>query len=151
MTRKVAGVDMTDARQAAEVGATMAAAGKAAGSAAIKYTAVGLLFSAIASASVVMAMTMPKSRGDFFASMLSTVMASVCGGAYVSVKCGFLAALLAAQTDYEAAFSLGIIIGIAFLCGLPAWAIVRGLFVWTERRKTSGLDAMIADVRDAIK
>jgi hypothetical protein len=75
----------------------------------------------------------------------------MCGGAYVATKFGMVDALLLAQTDIGKMFALSAIVGVAFVCGLPAWAIVRGLFVWTESRKNKGIDQLIHDAKEAIK
>lgn len=142
---------MNEARHAAEMGAAAYGAGKAGAGTALKYTFGGLLFAAVSSACVVMSVTLPKTRGDFFASIMSTVFSSMCGGAYVATKFGMVDALLCAETDIGKMFALGAIVGVAFVCGLPAWALVRGLFVWTESRKNKGLDQIIHDAREAIR
>lgn len=143
-TNKGMAVDMNDAQNVAQAAAGAAAGGKMVSA---KMLIFGLVFSAISSTSVMMALTMPTKRGDFFASIMATVFSSICGGAYVAVKTGMIDDLLAATTEQQVMFALAPIIGIAFVCGLPAWAIVRGLFVWTEARKNKGIDVLVDDVR----
>jgi len=143
---------MNEARQAAELGAAAYGASKAGGAgAAVKYSLCGLILAAVSSASVVMSVTMPQNPRDFFASIMSTVISSMCGGAYVATKFGMLETLESAPNETARMFALAAIVGISFVCGLPAWAFVRGLFVWTESRKNKGIDVLIHDAKEAIK
>jgi hypothetical protein len=73
---------MNDAQNLAGVAASSSGLGKAFAASSAKYAAGGLLIGTVSAVSVFMAVTMPKTKGDFFASIMSTVMASMCGGAY---------------------------------------------------------------------
>jgi hypothetical protein len=141
---------MNDAQNLAGVAASSSGLGKAFAASSAKYAAGGLLIGTVSAVSVFMAVTMPKTKGDFFASILSTVMASMCGGAYASVKFGLLADVLNAATEAEAILAMGGVIGISFICGLPAWAVVRAIFIWTEARKNNGIDELLRDAKNIV-
>ncbi|AJG19090.1 hypothetical protein RR42_m1693 [Cupriavidus basilensis] len=42
------------------------------------------------------------------------------------------------------------LIGLAFACGLPAWAVVRWTFNFIEKREGKDLGEVAQDVRDAV-
>ena len=42
-------------------------------------------------------------------------------------------------------------LGIVFACGLPAWALVRALFTYLERRKDKDLSELAAELRRQLK
>lgn len=90
---------------------------------------------------VVMLMTLPKTGREFATALISTVVSSICGGAGV-VRWFELSSW--AHDD------LGLIalLGLAFVCGLPAWIVVRALFNWSEARKTEGLPELVHELRE---
>lgn len=94
---------------------------------------------AILAAVVVMAMTLPKSPREFAVALISTLVGSIGGGA-------FLVRWL--EISHWAGDDTGMIAlgGVVFLCGLPAWLIVRSLFAWSEAKK----DRPITEVIDAV-
>jgi len=116
-------VDMNEATQAAQVAGAAVGAGKAGSIAAAKYLTVSLILGAIGCASVVMAATAPKGNRNLFVCIMSTAIASICGGCYVAIKYGFANdIMLAVLANNIMALSSTFItvIGISFICGLPA-------------------------------
>lgn len=93
---------------------------------------------------VVMAMTRPKTDREWTVGLTSTLVGSIGGGAYAIIKLGFLSSITAAQDDLALFFNLCAIIGFVFSCGLPAWAIVRLVFVWIGRQDAKGADIVSA-------
>ncbi|WP_375198953.1 hypothetical protein [Cupriavidus metallidurans] len=120
------------------VGVAGAAAFKAVGGpAAVAAGASGL------AAIVVMIMMKPRSTAEWAVALISTVVGSVTGGAAVVQYFG----LQAWTHEY---IGLVALFGLVFSCGLPAWAIVRWLFNWIEKRKDKDLAEVVDDVRDAV-
>src|SRR5690606_34596694 len=70
---------------------------------------------------VVMCMTRPRTDSEWTASLISTVMSGICGGAAVIMHFG----LLHWADSYVGLVAMG---GLIFSCSLPGWAIVRWLF-----------------------
>jgi hypothetical protein len=138
-------VDVNDAHNAAQGAASVMGAGTAA----IKHTAIaaggGLTLGAI----IVMALTMPSRKSDFFAALISTVVSSLAGGSYAVTYFGMLNEVLIAPTPLHLYIALAQVGGMFFVCGLPGWVIVRGAFVFSEARKNKGLDVLISDAKRA--
>ncbi len=103
-------------------------------------TAIGAGLAAL----VVMCMTTPRSPKEWAVGLTSTVMGSVCGGAAVVQHFS----LHDWARDYVGMVAL---IGIVFACGLPAWAVVRWLFNFIEKRKAAGLDEVVQDVKKGLQ
>ncbi|MNT32831.1 hypothetical protein [Cupriavidus necator] len=122
----------------AAAGAAGAAAFKAfGGPAAVAAGASGL------AALVVMMMMTPRSPKEWAVGLISTVVSSVAGGAFVVQKFE----LQAWTHEY---IGLVALFGVVFACGLPGWAIVRWLFNFIEKRKDASLDDVVADVRKGL-
>lgn len=122
----------------AAAGAAGAAAFKAMGGAAgIAAGASGL------AAFVVMLLMRPRTRGEWAASLICTVVSSIAGGAAVVQYFG----LEAWTQNY---IGLVALFGLVFSCGLPGWAVVRWLFNFIERRKAWDLADVVGDVRDVL-
>ena len=90
---------------------------------------------------VVMLMTLPRTGREFVVALISTVVSSVCGGAF-TVR--WLEIAHWAQDDVGM-LGLG---GVIFVCGLPAWVVVRALFRWAEARRDAELPQLLREVRD---
>ena len=93
---------------------------------------------------VVMAMTLPKTIREFFVALISTVISSLCGGAFVIrwLEVGHW------SNDDLGMIALG---GVVFVCGLPAWVLVRAWFKWTETRRDKDLGQLIQDMAELRK
>ncbi|MBX9754801.1 MAG: hypothetical protein K2X80_08610 [Pseudomonadaceae bacterium] len=100
-------------------------------------------FVAVLAAIVVMAMTLPKTVREFGVSLICTVMGSICGGAGVVSYLGI-------GSWANDGFGLMALLGISFVCGLPAWLIIRTGFIYAELRKNMSLLDVIAELRSAI-
>lgn len=99
-------------------------------------TAIGAGLAAL----VVMCMTTPRSPREWAVGLISTVMGSVCGGAAVVQHFG----LQDWARDYVGLVAL---IGVVFACGLPAWAIVRWVFNWIEKRQGKDIGEVFQDAK----
>lgn len=97
---------------------------------------------AVLAAIVVMAMTLPKSPREFIVATVSTVVASLGGGAFI-VRWFEIAHWVGDE------FGLVAIGGVMFVCGLPAWVLVRGWFAYAESARGRTLLEMIRDIREA--
>lgn len=98
-------------------------------------------FSAVLVTIVVMAMTLPKTVREFVVAMICTVVASIGGGAFV-IRWFDLAHWMA---DDIGVIALAAVI---FVCGLPAWVMVRGWFVYAElRSQGTGFIDMLRELK----
>lgn len=93
---------------------------------------------------IVMLMTPPRSPREWAVGLISTVLGSVCGGAAVIQH-------FELETWLRSYVGLVALMGLAFACGLPAWAIVRWVFTWIIRRQDKDIGEVIADARADIK
>lgn len=100
-------------------------------------------FVSVLAAIVVMAMTLPKTIREFVVAMICTVVGSICGGAYVVSALG-----IGHWVNDD--FGLMAIAGVIFVCGLPAWLIVRLLFTYMQLRKDMSLVEIIIELKAAI-
>ncbi|WP_341706517.1 hypothetical protein [Halopseudomonas sp.] len=101
-----------------------------------------IVFAVILVAIVVMAMTQPKSTREWITALISTVVASICGGAFIVQYFD----LHAWGEVWQGSVAIA---GIHFVCGLPAWVFVRGWFAYADQNKGSTLTDMIKEIREA--
>jgi len=92
---------------------------------------------------VVMAMTKPKSEQEWRVALACTLVGSIGGGAA-------LVRYLGIQSWAEDTFGMVAMMAMAFTCGLPAWALVRALFKYLDKRKDADLMEIVKDVKEAI-
>ncbi len=88
---------------------------------------------------VVVTMRRPKTDAEWLVSLITTLLASIAGGAWLLHSLG-LSDL--AQSGWV---GLSVLLGLAFLCGLPAWALVRAVFAWLNKREQMDLAELAAD------
>jgi hypothetical protein len=93
---------------------------------------------------IVMLMTPPRSRREWAVGLISTVLGSICGGAVVVQHFALQAWLTSGYVGLVA------VMGLAFACGLPAWAVVRWGFTWIIKRQDKDLGEVIADAKQAL-
>ncbi len=93
---------------------------------------------------VVMVMTLPRARGEWAVALISTVIASLGGGATVIQYFGV--AHWIGSTN--GAMALG---GVYFVCGLPGWAFVRWVFNFINKRRDADLAEVVDDVRGSLQ
>lgn len=101
-------------------------------------------FVAVLAAIVVMAMTLPKTVREFVVAMISTSVSSICGGAFVVRWLGIAHWV----NDDAGMIAIG---GIIFVCGLPAWVLVRAWFKWAEKRRDKDLAELATDIAELRK
>lgn len=100
----------------------------------------GLSVGAILATIVVMAITPAKTPQEFIVGMISTLVASLSGGAAMTRYFG--------MTDLvNDPFGLATIGGLFFICGLPGWLLVRAFFLWAKRRQGMDIAELLEDVR----
>jgi len=119
-----------------------AAAGMAGWKAIGGMAGAGAIGAGLASVVVMCTMT-PRSPKEWAVGLISTVMGSIGGGA---------AAIQYFELQHWANTPIGLVamLGLVFSCGLPAWAIVRWLFNYIERRQGADLVDVARDVREVI-
>ena len=93
---------------------------------------------------VVMCATTPRDPKEWAVGLISTVMASVTGGAAVVEH-------LEIQHWAFRPFGLVALLGLSFACGLPGWAIVRWTFNAIRKREGKGIDEIAQEVRDGLR
>jgi predicted exporter len=87
-----------------------------------------------------MLMTPPRSPREWAVGLISTVLGSICGGAAVVQHFGM-------QSWLASYVGLVALLGLAFACGLPAWAIVRWGFTWMIKRQDKDLGEIAAELK----
>lgn len=94
---------------------------------------------------VVMLMTPPRSAREWAVGLICTVIGSVAGGAFVIDH-------FKLQQMMDSFTGLLSVLGLAFACGLPAWAVVRWIFTYIERRDASKIDILqaVKEVKEAL-
>jgi hypothetical protein len=119
---------------------TTGTAGVALGWKLIGGTAGALGIGAALASAIVMLMTPPRSPREWAVGLICTLVGSIAGGAFVIEH-------YALQTMMSSFTGLLSVLGIAFACGLPAWAIVRWTFTFIEKRKNADIAEVAAEVR----
>lgn len=114
-------------------------ASTAAGGLALYKLGIAFGFFAVIAAVVVMAMTLPRSVREFVVAITSTLVGSLAGGSFV---------IRWLDLAHWAGDDVGVIAlgGVIFVCGLPAWVLVRALYAWSESKK----DRQIIEIVDAV-
>lgn len=93
---------------------------------------------------VVMCVMTPRDPKEWAIALISTVIASVCGGSAIVQYLGI-------QHWAYSHFGLIALLGLAFACGLPGWAVVRWTFNAIRRREGQGIDDLIKEARDGLR
>ena len=93
---------------------------------------------------VVMAMTKPKSDQEWRVALVSTLVGSIGGGAA-------LVRYLGIQHWAQDPFGIVAMLFLSFACGLPAWALVRALFLYIDRRRGADLVEIAHDAVNVVK
>lgn len=102
----------------------------------------GAIGAGLASVVVMCAMT-PRSPKEWAVGIISTVAASVGGGAAAIQHFGL-------QSWANTPIGLVAMFGLVFACGLPGWALVRALFNYIEKRKDADLAEIVKDVKEMV-
>lgn len=93
---------------------------------------------------IVVMTRIPRSRPEWVVSLISTVVGSICGGAYITQKY-----LLFTYADTF--FGTLVLGGLFFICGLPVWAIIRWVFNYVNAREDATIFEVIDEVKQSIK
>lgn len=100
----------------------------------------GAIGAGLASVVVMCAMT-PRSPKEWAVGIISTLAASIGGGAAVIQHFGL-------QSWANSPIGLVAMFGLVFACGLPGWALVRWLFNYIAKRQNADLADVVAEVRN---
>lgn len=89
---------------------------------------------------VVMCVMTPRTRSEWVVGLISTVVGSISGGAFVIQHYRLF--------DWmHSPFGLVATLGLVFACGLPAWAIVRWAFNFYDRRRGHDIKQIVDELR----
>ena len=93
---------------------------------------------------IVMLMTPPRSAREWAVGLISTVVCSVAGGAWLLhwLGMGDLA---------SSPLGMAVLFGLCFGCGLPGWALVRWVFTYIERRRDRDLGEVVQEAADQLR
>lgn len=92
---------------------------------------------------VVMSMTRPTDEREWRVALACTLVGSIGGGA-------MLVRYLGIQHWVNDPFGMIAMLAVVFACGLPAWAIVRALFKFIEKRRDADLAEIVRDVKEVL-
>lgn len=92
---------------------------------------------------VVMCVMTPRDPKEWAIALISTVIASVCGGSAV-------VRYFEIQHWAQDQFGLMAMIGLIFACGLPGWALVRWTFNAIRKREGQGIDDLIKEMKNGL-
>ena len=92
---------------------------------------------------IVMSMTKPKTDQEWHVALICTLVGSIGGGAA-------LISWLGLQRWADDVFGLVGMFGIAFACGLPAWLIIRALFIYIEKRRDADIVEIVKEAKEII-
>lgn len=103
---------------------------------------VGAIGAGLASVVVMCAMT-PRSPKEWAVGIISTVVASIGGGAAVIQHYDL-------QSWASTPIGLVAMLGLVFACGLPGWAVVRWLFNYIAKRQNASIDEVVNEVKETL-
>jgi len=127
---------MDDVTEAMMAGAGAKAAWGYGGAKVAGFAGVGFIMAA----AVVMAMTSPPTRREFLVALIATLAFSIGGG-------GAVISYFHLHAWANDIFGMMAILGLAFLCGLPGWIIVRAAFIFAEKNKEKDLGQWITIIK----
>ncbi len=133
-----------------EAGAAAASAAAAKGVSGVAALGAGAGIAAGLSMAVVMLTKKPRSEPEWLIAIISTLVSSLCGGAIVIINFGLLRWVSQDLPTQEMFVGLIALIGVAFSCGLPGWALVRWAFNWMAKREGKDLGEVIKDAKELL-
>lgn len=95
---------------------------------------------ALLSSFVVMCITTPRTPKEWAVGLISTVICSIGGGATLIRWMGW-------QDWAHDPVGLVAMLGVAFACGLPGWAVVRWIFYAIRKREGQSIDEIWKELR----
>ena len=104
----------------------------------------GIISIALLAWLVVVMTRLPRTKQEWVVSLITTVLGSITGGAFIIQKYN-----LHAWTDnHFGALAIG---GVFFITGLPVWAITRWLFNYINDREGANIFQIVHEIRNIIK
>jgi hypothetical protein len=103
----------------------------------------GAGIAAALAAVIVMLMSKPRDNKEWAVAMISTIVSSLCGGAFLIRHYGL-------QVWMDDLFGTMGLLGIVFACGLPGWTLVRIVFNSLLASQNKTLPEVVQDVRGVI-
>lgn len=94
---------------------------------------------------VVMCMTPPRSVKEWAVGLISTLVCSVAGGAWLLHWLGM------ADLAASGPAGLAVLFGLCFACGLPGWALVRAIFTWLAKRQSKDIAELAGDAAGTVR
>lgn len=92
---------------------------------------------------VVMSMTRPTDEREWRVALACTLVGSIGGGAA-------LVRYLGIQHWVNDPFGMIAMLAVVFACGLPAWALVRALFKYIDKRRDADLAEIVREVKEVL-
>jgi hypothetical protein len=92
---------------------------------------------------VVMSMTKPKTDQEWRVALICTLVGSIGGGAA-------LVRYLGIQKWVEDPFGMVAMLAVVFTCGLPAWALVRAVFIFIDKHRDADIAEIVKDVKEMV-
>lgn len=92
---------------------------------------------------VVMSMTKPESDREWRVALICTVIGSIGGG------CAFIRYFGLQDWAFDPFGMVGLL-SIAFTCGLPAWAVVRALFIYMDKKKANDIMEIVNELKGKV-
>jgi hypothetical protein len=99
---------------------------------------------------VSMCMMTPRSKREWAVGLISTIVASLGGGALAVLKLGVLPAVLPVNDPLQMLMLISGVGGLMFACGLPGWAIVRAVFTLLAKREGKDIGELVQDARKVL-
>jgi hypothetical protein len=100
-----------------------------------------LLVAALLSWLLVVMTRMPRSRREWAVSLISTLIGSISGGAYVIHSYQL-------HSWGESLYGALALCGVIFICGLPVWAIIRWVFNYINKHEDSDIFEIADDFKE---
>lgn len=107
---------------------------------AIIYKLLVYFFGPLLASVVVMIMTPPPSRKEAVVGIISTLICSIAGGAYIVTR------LLGIQ-NIDSELTAMLVGGIFFVSGLPGWFAVRAMFYAMEQNQNRSIVDIVNELR----
>lgn len=100
-------------------------------------------FGAGLAAIVVMCMLRPRTQAEWIVGIISTVVASISGGAAV---------IQHYELHHWADNWVGLVamLGLVFACGLPGWALVRWMFNFFDKRRKADILEIVQEAKGSV-
>lgn len=109
-------------------------------SATLIYKLLVYFFGPVLAAVVVMIMTPPQSLKEAAVSIISTLVLSIGGGAYIVTRYFGVDAI---DSEFTAMF----VGGVFFVSGLPGWFVVRAMFYGMEQNRNRSIVDIVNELR----